>query len=214
MRRGSTARTARTVGIAAALVGLALAAGIGAARAAGEAEWPPSSALPTGARTSTMAGWLDFCRRHREACGGGATRPAVIRLDAAARARIAAINRRINRTVRARSDLVHWGVEDRWDYPSDGFGDCEDFVLAKRRALIAAGFPRQALAVTVVRDGVGDGHAVLLARTDHGDYVLDHLVEAIEPWCATPYTWIKRQSDGDPDVWVTVRAGWLDRCRR
>jgi predicted transglutaminase-like cysteine proteinase len=39
--------------------------------------------------------------------------------------------------------------------------DCEDYVLLKRRMLMQAGWPREALLVTVVRDKKGDGHAVL-----------------------------------------------------
>ena len=27
------------------------------------------------------------------------------------------------------------GVVERWSYPDDGYGDCEDYVLLKRRAL-------------------------------------------------------------------------------
>ena len=57
------------------------------------------------------------------------------------------------------TDLEHWGVVERWNYPDDGHGDCEDYVLAKRRLLIQAGWPREALLVTVVRDKRGDGHA-------------------------------------------------------
>jgi predicted transglutaminase-like cysteine proteinase len=44
------------------------------------------------------------------------------------------------------SDWDHWGVADRWDYPSDGKGDREDYALWKRRLLIDLGFPRQAFA--------------------------------------------------------------------
>ena len=64
------------------------------------------------------------------------------------------------------TDLEHWGVVERWNYPDDGYGDCEDYVLLKRRMLMQAGWPREALLITVVRDKKGDGHAVLTVKTD------------------------------------------------
>ena len=62
------------------------------------------------------------------------------------------INKWVNDTVKPITDLEHWGVVERWNYPDDGYGDCEDYVLLKRRMLMQAGWPRQALLITVVRD--------------------------------------------------------------
>lgn len=166
--------------------------------------WPPSIALPVVGSATTMAGWVDFCLRHEGECPRGARKPVVIRLDGRIERMIDAVNRHVNGTVAARSDADHWGVTDRWDLPTDRLGDCEDFVLQKRKLLIENGLPRQALHVTVVYYGKNEGHAVLLVRTDRGDYVLDHLAEEIRPWCDTPYRYVKRQSDGDPDVWVSL----------
>jgi len=58
--------------------------------------------------------------------------------------------------------------------PDDGYGDCEDYVLLKRRMLIQSGWPREALLVTVVRNEKDEGHAVLTVTTDKGDYILDN----------------------------------------
>ena len=55
-------------------------------------------------------------------------------------------------------------------------GDCEDYVLLKRKMLMQAGWPRQALLITVVRDEQGDGHAVLTVKTDKGDIACEHVV--------------------------------------
>ena len=57
--------------------------------------------------------------------------------------------------------------------PDDGYGDCEDYVLLKRRMLIQSGWPREALLVTVVRNERDEGHAVLTVTSDKGDYILD-----------------------------------------
>jgi predicted transglutaminase-like cysteine proteinase len=101
------------------------------------------------------------------------------------------------------TDMDHWGVIDRWNYPDDGYGDCEDYVLLKRRLLIQRGWPREALLVTVVLDNQNEGHAVLTVTTDKGDYVLDNKKEDILLWSKTGYRFVKRQSQSDPNVWVS-----------
>ena len=102
------------------------------------------------------------------------------------------------------TDLEHWGVVEKWSYPDDGFGDCEDYVLLKRRMLIQAGWPREALLITVVRERSGDGHAVLTVKTDKGEFILDNQNEDILLWSDTSYRFVKRQSQHDPNVWVAL----------
>ena len=65
---------------------------------------------------------------------------------------LADVNNWVNNAVKPITDLDHWGVVEKWSYPDDGYGDCEDYVLLKRRMLIEAGWPREALLITVVRD--------------------------------------------------------------
>jgi len=95
-------------------------------------------------------------------------------------------------------------VVEKWSYPDDGYGDCEDYVLLKRRTLMEAGWPREALLITVVRDRKGDGHAVLTVKTDQGEFVLDNQVQEILPWSETNYRFVKRQSQSDPNQWVSI----------
>ena len=94
---------------------------------------------------------------------------------------------------------------DWWTYPDDGKGDCEDLQLLKRRILISSGYPRQALMMTVVRDEQGEGHAVLMVRTDHGDFILDNKTDEVKNWQATAYDFYKRQSQENPNEWVLIR---------
>jgi predicted transglutaminase-like cysteine proteinase len=77
-------------------------------------------------------------------------------------------------------------------------------VLEKRKRLMAAGFPRQSLLITVVRDKKGDGHAVLMVRTDRGDFILDNVEEEVRLWTDTGYRFIKRQSQENPVRWVSL----------
>src|SRR6516225_4937317 len=102
------------------------------------------------------------------------------------------------------TDMEHWGVVERWNYPDDGYGDCEDYALEKRKLLMKAGWPREALLMTVVRDHNGTGHAVLTVKSDRGEYVLDNQTNDISLWSDTSYRFVKRQSQSDPNVWVSL----------
>ena len=78
------------------------------------------------------------------------------------------VNKWVNETIKPITDMDHWGVIEKWSLPTDGYGDCEDYVLLKRKMLIDAGWPREALLITVVRDKKGEGHAVLTVKTRQG----------------------------------------------
>jgi len=84
------------------------------------------------------------------------------------------------------------------------YGDCEDYVLQKRKMLVDAGWPREALLITVVRDKRGDGHAVLTVKSDKGEFILDNQNEEIVLWTETGYRFVKRQSQYDVNVWVSL----------
>ena len=129
-----------------------------------------------------------------------------IKLDAAAWALLNAVNDEVNRRIQPITDKDHWGVPERWDLPTDGKGDCEDYALLKQKMLIEKGMPVGALLMTVVIDREGAGHAVLTAVTDRGDFVLDNQDEAILPWTATGYRFVKRQSMFDPNQWALIGA--------
>ena len=58
--------------------------------------------------------------------------------------------------------------------------------------------------MTVVREPNGDGHAVLMARTDRGDLILDNQDNRVLVWNETPYEFIKRQSQADAGKWVAL----------
>ena len=125
-------------------------------------------------------------------------------LTATALRDLVSVNRYVNETIKPMTDLEHWGMIEKWSYPDDGYGDCEDYALLKRRLLIRAGWPREALLLTVVRDRRDDCHAVLTIKTDRGEFILDNQVEEVLPWHETGYLFIKRQSQRDPNVWVNL----------
>ena len=114
------------------------------------------------------------------------------------------VNAWVNNAIKPMTDLDHWGVVEKWSYPDDGYGDCEDYVLLKRRMLMEAGWPREALLITVVREANGNGHAVLTVKTDKGELILDNQNDDIRLWSDTGYRFVKRQSQADPNVWVSL----------
>jgi predicted transglutaminase-like cysteine proteinase len=165
-----------------------------------------TTAVPVG-EARPVWGWVDYCRRTSGACDGGRTAARDVRLDARVWNTVLEVNQSVNRAIEPMTDQDHWGMVDRWDIPTDGKGDCEDYVLLKRKLLVERGFPRQALLVTVVVDGHGDGHAVLTVKTDHGDFVLDNMRDDVLAWVKTGYRFVKRQSQEDQNRWVALDDG-------
>ena len=185
-----------------ALAGVALLL----ATATGAAAIHPETvnAAATGSQTSVPYGWVEFCERHADECLDEDHAAQDIDLTAAALQRISRINADVNRSIEPVTDIDQWGLIDRWDLPVDGKGDCEDYALLKRQKLVAAGFPRAALLLTVVKQENGEGHSVLTIKTTRGDYVLDNLTDRVKPWSATPYRFVKRQSQENQNVWVAI----------
>ena len=187
------------------------AAGFGMMLAGVALTCSPAQAAPAhasyavaGPRTSVPYGWVDFCNRYATDCDVEPLSAVDVDLTAGAMKDLERINRQVNAAIKPETDMDHWGVVDRWDYPMDGRGDCEDYALLKRKILMSAGYPRQALLMTVVKDHEGEGHAILTVKTNRGEYVLDNLDDRVMAWSDTGYTFIKRQSQEDPNLWQSI----------
>ena len=149
-------------------------------------------------------GWLEFCSDNPRECATAKGNPRDVVLTTKTWKDLVRINKWVNDTIIPVTDMDHWGVVEKWSYPDDGKGDCEDYVLLKRRMLIQAGWPREALLVTVVRERSGDGHAVLTVKTDKGEFILDNQHPDILLWSETSYRFVKRQSQADQNVWISL----------
>jgi predicted transglutaminase-like cysteine proteinase len=114
------------------------------------------------------------------------------------------VNRQVNNTIGPETDIEHYGIEDYWTIPKDGKGDCEDYALLKRHILESMGWPTGALLMTVVLTENNEGHAVLTARTESGDLILDNRAAEIKFWYQTRYQFKMRQSPYDPKVWLDL----------
>jgi predicted transglutaminase-like cysteine proteinase len=160
--------------------------------------------VAVGEPTRAPIGWVEFCVEYKSEC---ATRPAAPRdvvLTQKAWDDLVKVNNWVNANVQPVTDLEHWGVVERWNYPDDGKGDCEDYVLLKRRMLMQAGWPREALLITVVRDKNDDGHAVLTVKTNRGEFILDNQESQVLAWNKTGYRFVKRQAQSDQNSWVSL----------
>jgi len=170
----------------------------------------PSSAqeralfVSLGETTRAPIGWNEFCEENPRDCSNRASVPRDIVLTAQAWNDLLRVNLWANTHIKPMTDLEHYGVVEKWAYPDDGYGDCEDYVLLKRRMLMQAGWPREALLITVVRDKNGDGHAILTVKTDKGEFVLDNQTDEILLWSDTGYRFVKRQSQADQNVWISL----------
>jgi predicted transglutaminase-like cysteine proteinase len=176
---------------------------------AGESGSRKNPALPVALELQATAlarptdAWSDFCQRLPTECNINLSEPEKMKLTRATWNTIKAINTRINGSIIPLSDQDHWGVADRWDLPDDGYGDCEDIQLLKRKLLVERGLPRRAMRMTVAIDDRGEGHAVLMMRTDRGDFILDNKTDAILPWHKTGLTFSKREGH-DSTAWVSL----------
>ena len=160
--------------------------------------------VSTGETAKPPIGWIEFCIEYEPECKTKPTQPRDVVLTTPAWKDLERVNLFVNTHVKPMTDMEHWGVVERWNYPDDGYGDCEDYVLQKRRLLMAAGWPREALLITVVRDKRGDGHAILTVKTDKGEFILDNQNDQILLWSDTGYRFVKRQSQSDQNIWVSL----------
>ena len=123
--------------------------------------------------------------------------------------RVEAINAALNRSITPVSDKSLYGRPDVWAVPrlrrgARLAGDCEDYVLAKREALIRAGFSRDRLSIALARTPQGEDHAVLLLAFPDGDYVLDNRDSRVLHWSQARLVWQARQRPGDLLQWIRL----------
>lgn len=182
------------------------------AMAAGLVGWGTAASaspafMPIGGRATQPIGHYEFCRKSPAECRQKTASATPVALTRELWAEMIDINNSVNATVTPKTDMEMWGKEEVWSYPVDGYGDCEDYVLEKRRDLMKLGVPAGNLLITVVRQANGDGHAVLTVRTSGGDFILDNLEDRVLRWYDTDYTFLKRQSDRDSGVWVEIDDG-------
>ncbi len=150
-------------------------------------------------------GFISFCVRFADQCQTPQNAPATVALTSDTWLTLKQVNSTVKAAIWAEDDQAHYGRAEYWTIPTDGYGDCEDYALAKRKQLIDAGFPRPALRLAIVITPLEGRHAVLSVATDKGDYVLDNLSDGVVAWNTAGYTWIERQDAKHPLAWVSLQ---------
>jgi predicted transglutaminase-like cysteine proteinase len=154
--------------------------------------------------TSIPVGAAEFCHTRPGECGVNSDPVETFTLTEERWAQLLQINSHANTTITPVTDQELYNVGEYWTYPDSGYGDCEDIALAKRRDLISAGWAPSTLLMSVVRQSNGEGHAVLMVRTDRGDLILDNQDSRVLMWGDSPYHFLKRQSQYNSAEWVDI----------
>ncbi|MBU2969279.1 transglutaminase-like cysteine peptidase [Pseudoalteromonas sp. C2R02] len=99
----------------------------------------------------------------------------------------------INKNITYASDLALWGKNDYWSTPIEtlgsGFGDCEDFAIAKFFSLIALGVPEDKLRLMYVRQLTTNTPHMVLIYFEHPTsipLILDNYNQKIKPANSRP----------------------------
>ncbi|HYP10780.1 MAG TPA: transglutaminase-like cysteine peptidase, partial [Xanthobacteraceae bacterium] len=76
--------------------------------------------------TTAPIGWAEFCVEYAPECDTAPSVPRDVVLSTRAWTELKRINIAVNTDIKPMTDMDHWGVVERWNYPDDGYGDCED----------------------------------------------------------------------------------------
>ncbi|GGA60955.1 transglutaminase-like cysteine peptidase [Pelagibacterium lentulum] len=186
------------------LLAIVASTGLASGAAATESYYGHPAFASVSGQTSIPVGHAEFCTRRPAECSPTLGAIDHVKLTDTLWDELQLVNNHYNISITPVSDMDLYGVPEFWTYPVNGYGDCEDIALAKRAALIERGWHPSTLLMTVVRQANGEGHAVLMVRTDRGDLILDNQDALIKVWNDTPYTFLKRQSQAHAGQWVDI----------
>jgi len=158
-----------------------------------------SPPMATGVPVVAPRGFIGFCLKYQPECEARSSQPAAVELTEERTQQLEFAQAKVNRLVRPRANPDHV-----WDYPTDGYGDCNNYAIAKRAELIALGWPRAALLLAAATTEDGEGHLVLVVVTSKGDLVLDNRQIHTVEWRDLPYRWLSRQNPRDLAEWVSI----------
>lgn len=125
------------------------------------------------------------------------------------------INKEVNKDIRYKVDTKLYDQVDYWTVvEGKGYGDCDDYALTKIARLIKeTKWERENLSIGICyvedargRVGKGEGHAVTIARTDRGDFVLDNRQKDVTAFDQLPYRWVMMENFAKGE-WVRIVEG-------
>lgn len=167
-------------------------------------------AVTFGPGTPVPMGYYQLCKADNPVCrisaGHELTDGGVVHLDDHLAAELLTINATVNQAIRPVADIVQYKAMDVWAVNPKA-GDCEDYALSKKARLLSLGWPSSALLIALAYTRSGEEHAVLIVRTDRGDFVLDNLRSRIRRWTASLYHWKEIEAPDQEWVWYRFGAG-------
>lgn len=179
----------------AAVVGVALMAGGGSARA-GDGLF--GSREVRSVRMAPFTKWLGMLKRFEQHANAVDTPCTISRFrrcyfqswskfitdigDNDRRQQLAAVNTRMNASPYI-TDPRNWGLKDYWETPGEFFrkdGDCEDYAIVKYMTLKALGFDPASMRIVVVQDiNLKVPHAVLAVELEGESWILDNQARSV-----------------------------------
>lgn len=154
-------------------------------------------ALPPMAHIKFCMAYPQDCRSNSLVFRGGG-----IDLTADRYSELVKINAEVNRSIIPTRNTRGVAAEEWVVGPARG--DCNDYAVTKRHALLQRGWPARALLLAEVVTNWGEHHLVLVVRTRSGDVVVDNLNANVRPWSKTSYRWVRVQSPSNPRYWSNV----------
>jgi predicted transglutaminase-like cysteine proteinase len=179
-----------TIKLAKGLAGLVLALSIGAGLPAQASDRFTTIAKVAAVQPLAMR---YFCAEHPAQCRAGGVSEVAMTSDLMTL--LKSVNVQVNRSIRPRRDN-----SDTWSLAPDA-GDCEDYVITKRAHLVQAGVPAGSLRIAFTHTRRGEPHAVLVVRSNEGDFVLDNLNNSVKSLQVSGYR-IRSMSSSDPKRWI------------
>lgn len=167
---------------------------------AAEARQPADLAELVDGDARAPGGWIDYCVASPT---GGCFRmgqPVAVEADSDVLALLSAVQASVDAAIEPRVEAP--GIDNWEEGPS--FGDCEDYALTKRRALLVAGLPAGALRLATAYTEHGEYHAVLTVATTDGTLVLDNRFPTVRDWRSMPYRWVTLQRPDWPFRWLRL----------
>ena len=137
-------------------------------------------------------GFQLYCLEHPQNCR--ASGKSSVQATGNMMATLMQVNVSVNHQIKPRNE-----VGDTWSV-DPAYGDCEDYAMTKRSHLIGMGVPSSALRIAYVKTSWGEDHAVLVVRTDSGEFVLDNLTSAVLPIQRTGLR-VVSMSSANPTQW-------------
>jgi predicted transglutaminase-like cysteine proteinase len=148
--------------------------------------------------------YTQFCLRYSDQCKTQKLifRGGPVRLTEQRVLELNEVNDSVNSSIIPERNYAGVAAEKWLIAPSNG--DCNDYAVTKRSALLALGWPSRALLLSEVITPSGEHHLILVVRTRDGDLVLDNMTSSLRLWSKVPYQWVRMQTPSNPNFWAAI----------